>query len=78
MKPFCEPETQQSTPHSSMRKSIEPIDDTPSTNSSAGCLAASSALRTPAMSLVTPVAVSLWVTKHRLDLVLLSLARMSA
>ena len=59
MKPFCEPVTAMSTPHSSMRKSIEPIELTPSTKSIAGCTAASMALRTAAMSERTPVAVSL-------------------
>ena len=59
MKPL-RAETQASTPHSSIRKSIEASEDTASTNSSAGCLAASRARRTPAMSDVTPVAVSLW------------------
>src|SRR3990172_4248282 len=63
MKPFCEPDTQQSTPHSSMRKSMQPTELTPSTKRSAGCLASFSALRTPATSLVTPVAVSLWVAE---------------
>ena len=46
--PFWEPVTAQSTPHSSMRKSIDAIDDTPSTNNSAGCPAASSARRASA------------------------------
>ncbi len=78
MKPFCEPETHASTPHSPMRMSSEPTDDTPSTNSSAGCLAASSALRTPAMSEETPVAVSLCVANTALISWFLSLARMSA
>ena len=33
---FCEPETATSTPHSSIRKSIEAIDETPSMKRSAG------------------------------------------
>jgi len=66
MKPFCDPETARSTPHSSMRKSMAAIDETPSTQSSAGCWASSRALRTAATSLVTPVAVSLWQTKTAL------------
>ena len=37
------------------------IELTPSTKSSAGCFVSFSAFRTPATSLVTPVAVSLWV-----------------
>jgi hypothetical protein len=36
MKPFCEPATAMSTPHSSMRKSMLAIELTPSTNSMAG------------------------------------------
>ncbi|MNC90423.1 hypothetical protein D3C83_65210 [compost metagenome] len=36
MKPFCEPLTHASTPHSSMRKSMLATELTPSTNSSAG------------------------------------------
>ena len=36
IRPFCEPVTAQSTPHSSMRKSMLPIELTPSTKSSAG------------------------------------------
>ena len=59
MNAFCVPTTAASTFHSSMRKSIAPIELTPSTNSRAGCFASSSALRTPATSLLTPVAVSL-------------------
>jgi hypothetical protein len=62
MKPFCEPAMAQSTPHSSILNGSEPIDEMPSTNSSAGWPAASIALRTAPMSLVTPVAVSLWTT----------------
>ena len=59
MKPFCEPDTATSTFHSSMRKSMLAMELTPSTISMAGCLARSMARRRPAMSLVTPVAVSL-------------------
>jgi hypothetical protein len=78
MKPFCEPLTAQSTPHSSWRKSIEPIDETPSTKSSAGWFAASSAARQPATSLVTPVAVSFWVQKTALMRCALSARSFSA
>ena len=62
MKPFWLPAMAPSTRHSSMRKSIEPIEDTPSTNSIAGCFAASIARRTAGMSVVTPVAVSFCTT----------------
>jgi hypothetical protein len=68
MKPFWLPVTAQSTPHSSMRKSIEAIELTPSTMRSAGWPVASRARRTAAMSEVTPVAVSLWVTRTALML----------
>src|SRR6185312_13031223 len=78
MKPFCEPATARSTPHSSMRKSMLAIELMPSTMSSAGWRAASSALRTPATSLVTPVAVSLWQTSTALILCSLSAARRCA
>ena len=73
MKPFCEPETQQSTPHSPMRMSSEPTEDTPSTNSSAGCLAASSAFRTPAMSLADAGRRFVLRGEHGLDFVVLVL-----
>ena len=66
MKPFCEPVTATSTPHSSKRKSIEAIELTPSTKSSAGWEAASIARLTAAMSERTPVAVSLWVASTTL------------
>ena len=56
MKPFWEPLTAKSTPHSSMRKSMLAIELTPSTMSNAGWPVASSAARTAATSLVTPVA----------------------
>ncbi len=62
MNPFCEPVTAMSTPHSSIRKSMDAMELTPSTKRSAGWRASSSALRTPAISLVTPVAVSLCTT----------------
>ncbi len=62
MKPFCEPATAMSIPQSSMRNSIQPIELTPSTKSRAGWLSSSRRSRTALMSLVTPVAVSLWVT----------------
>ncbi len=45
MSPFCEPVTAQSTPHSSIRKSMLPIELTPSTMSRAGCLVSFSAFR---------------------------------
>jgi hypothetical protein len=61
MSPFCEPVTARSTPHSSIRKSMLAIELTPSTMSSAGCWSSFSTSRMPATSLVTPVAVSLWV-----------------
>src|SRR6266705_348447 len=63
IRPFCDPVMTRSTFHSSMRKSIEPMELTPSTYSRAGCCAASIALRTAATSLVTPVAVSLWTMR---------------
>src|SRR5256886_8091701 len=63
IRPFCDPVMARSTFHSSMRKSIEPMELTPSTYSRAGCCAASIALRTAATSLVTPVAVSLWTMR---------------
>ena len=50
---------------------------TPSTISIAGCAAASIALRTPPMSLVTPVVVSLCTTHTALILWALSLDRTS-
>src|SRR5438876_6692859 len=56
IRPFCDPVMARSTFHSSMRKSIEPMELTPSTYSRAGCCAASIALRTAPTSLVTPVA----------------------
>src|SRR5205807_1226425 len=56
IRPFCEPVIARSTFHSSMRKSIDPTELTPSTYSSAGCWAASMARRTAPRSLVTPVA----------------------
>ena len=46
-----------------VRDGIDAIEDTPSTNSSAGWPAASIARRMPAMSDFTPVAVSLWVAR---------------
>ena len=54
-----------------------PIELTPSTMSSAGCLASFSARRMPATSLVTPVAVSLWVKSTALISCPLSAARAS-
>ena len=77
MSPFCEPVTARSTPHSSIRKSMLAIELTPSTKSSAGCCVSFIAFRTPATSLVTPVAVSLWVKSTALISWLLSAARAS-
>ena len=78
IRPFCEPLTHKSTPHSSMRKSILPSELTASTISSAGWSQASSAARTAAMSEVTPVAVSFCVASTALILCPLSRARISA
>ena len=78
MKPFCEPETAMSTPQSSKRKSIQPKEDTQSTNNRAGCLASSSASRTPAMSETTPVAVSFWQARTALIRCCVSAFKMSA
>jgi hypothetical protein len=75
--PFCEPLTQMSTPHASMRKSMLASELTASTKSSAGCFAASIARRTAAMSLVTPVAVSLCVASTARILCALSFSRIS-
>ena len=66
MSPFCDPVTARSTPHSSIRKSMLAMELTPSTISSASCLVSRSACRMPATSLVTPVAVSLWVNSTAL------------
>ena len=77
MSPFCDPVTARSTPHSSIRKSMLAIELTPSTMRSAGCLVSFSALRMPATSLVTPVAVSLWVKSTALISWLLSAASAS-
>ena len=76
--PFCEPLTAMSTPHSSKRKSIQPKDDTQSTNNNAGCDASSKASRTPAMSEATPVAVSFWQASTALKLCWVSFFKMSA
>jgi hypothetical protein len=54
-----------------------PIELTPSTSSSAGWAAASIAARTPLMSLVTPVVVSLCTTATALIFLPVSLERMS-
>jgi hypothetical protein len=64
--PFWEPQTARSTPHSSIRKSMLAIELTPSTMSRAGWRVSFNAWRTPATSLVTPVAVSLWVNRTAL------------
>ena len=62
IKPFCDPASVTSSPHSSWRRSIDPSDDTASTSNSAGCAAASIACRMAGRRLVTPVDVSLWTT----------------
>src|SRR3569833_4174378 len=62
IKPFCEPETVTSTPHSSCLYSAEARPEIEATSSSAGCLAAAIARRTARMLLVAPVEVSLWTT----------------
>ena len=62
MKPFCEQLTVTSTPQASCLYSAEPSEEMVSTRNSAGCLAASMALRISAIRLVTPVDVSLWTT----------------
>ena len=78
IRPFCEPVTVTSTPHSSWRKSIEASDDTVSAISSAGCFAASMALRTSATQEVTPEEVSLWTTQTALISWLVSARRRSS
>src|SRR6266550_2907813 len=55
IRPFCDPVMARSTFHSSMRKSIEPMELTPSTYSRAGCCAASIALRVLRQDLPDPV-----------------------
>src|SRR6202008_5011317 len=62
IRPFCEPPTVTSTPHSSCRYSIEPRDEMVSTINSAGCPAASIARRTSLTSVTQPVEVSLCTT----------------
>ena len=57
-----------STPQPAISNGIEPIEDTPSTNSIAGCFAAVIARLMPAISLRTPVAVSLCVPNTTLIL----------
>ena len=66
IRPFCEPETVTSTPHSSMRKSAEARPETLSTRNRAGCRAASIAFLISAMFETTPVEVSLWTTQTAL------------
>ena len=66
IRPFCEPATVTSTPHSSMRKSIDASDEIVSTSSNAGCPARSIALRTSPIRLATPVEVSLCTTQTAL------------
>merc|ERR1719313_1372541 len=65
---FCEPETITSTPHSSIRRSAAPREETASTMRRAGCLAASMASRIRLTSEVTPVVVSLCVKSTALIL----------
>ena len=67
IRPFCEPATTTSTPHSSMRKSIDARDEITSTRNNAGCPAASIARRSAAMSWTTPVEVSLCTTSTAFD-----------
>ena len=62
MSPFWEPHTVTSTPHSACRNGVAASEETASTMRRAGWPASSSAPRTAAMSLVTPVEVSLWTT----------------
>ena len=78
MKPFWLPVIATSTPQSSIRKSIDPMEETPSTNSIAGCPAASIARRTAATSDRTPVAVSLCVASTALMACPLSAVRISS
>src|SRR3954451_3721394 len=66
IRPFCEPATVTSTPHSSCRYSIEASDETVSTMRSAGWPAASMARRMSGMRLVTPGEGSLWATQTAL------------
>ena len=66
IKPFCDPATATSTPHSSILNSMEPIELTPSTKSKAGWHNSSNNCLTAFTELVTPVAVSLWQTKTAL------------
>ena len=66
IRPFCDPASVTSRPHSSCRRSIDPSDDTASTSSSAGCRARSIARRISGSRLVTPVEVSLWTTSSAL------------
>jgi hypothetical protein len=63
IKPFCEPVTARSTPHACCSNGIDASEDTASTNNSASEPTSSITRRTPAMSEVTPVAVSLWQAK---------------
>jgi hypothetical protein len=74
---FWLPVTATSTPQSSNWNSSAPMELTPSTSSSAGWLAASIAPRTPLMSLVTPVVVSLCTTATALIFLSVSLASTS-
>ena len=66
--PFCEPATVTSMPHSSWRRSAAASDEIASAMSSAGCRAASIALRTSSSRVRQPVDVSLWTTHTALIL----------
>ena len=66
IRPFCEPAMATSTPQPSMSNGMQPSEATQSTISSAGCLAASIALRMAGMSLTTPEAVSICTTSMAL------------
>ncbi|MCY1384608.1 hypothetical protein D9M69_728880 [compost metagenome] len=68
IRPFCDPLIETSTPHLSWQYSALARPEMVSTSSRAGCLAASMALRTAAMLLVTPVEVSLCTTHTALML----------
>jgi hypothetical protein len=72
------PRTAMSTRQSSNLKSSAPMEETPSTRSSAGWSAASIVCRTLPTSLVTPVVVSLWTTATAFIFFSLSAASTSA
>jgi len=75
IRPFCDPLMVTSTPHSSWRKSALARPEMLSTINRAGWPAASMALRTEAMSEVTPVEVSLCTTHTAFILRSVSLRR---